>query len=319
MKILVTGSTGFLGRVLVRYLLPCKNYKLVLATRVGAKAVPSEVIHHVVRDISQATCWNNALNGVDVIIHCAARAHVMVEEVADPLEEYRKVNVYGTLKLARQAAGAGVKRFIFISSIKVNGETTTGLMPYLPEDKINPQDAYAISKAEAEDGLLKIAQETGMEIVIIRPPLVYGPGVKANFLNLVNLAKTVLPLPFGTVHNRRSLVYIDNLVDFIVKSIDHPAAENQIFLVSDGRDLTLRELVTLLRSAMGKSANLIPVPVFLFKLAGYVFRKQTLVDRLVGSLQVDSSKAKELLNWEPPFTVEQGIQSTVDDFMKGYK
>jgi UDP-glucose 4-epimerase len=312
MNILITGISGFVGLNL---------YKKIQGniTAIGRNSIGVIEIPFFLKTIGPDTDYSDCLMNQHVVIHCAARTHIMHEPSLDPLTEFRQVNCFGTLNLARQAAEAGVKRFIFISSIKVNGETTTGLKPYLPEDKVNPQDAYGTSKAEAEEGLLKISQETGMEVVIIRPPLVYGPGVKANFLNLIKLARTALPLPFGDVRNRRSMIYVGNLVDFIVRSIDHPRAANQIFLIADGQDLSLTALLVLLRRAMGKSARLVPIPILIFKWAGYVFRKQELIDRLVGSLQVDSKKAEELLDWKPPYTVEQGIQITVNDFIKSDK
>ena len=243
----------------------------------------------------------------------------MNEEVADPLAEYRRVNVDGTLNLARQAADAGVKRFIYISSIKVNGESTSGRVPFTEKDTAKPLDPYGVSKYEAEEGLKKIATETGMGFVIIRPPLVYGAGVKANFLNLLKLSNTGFPLPFASVKNKRSMVFVENLVDFIVQCIDHPAATNQTFLISDSHDFSLSGLLKLIRNSMNKSTKLIPVPVFFFKLAGLIFRKKDVVDRLVGDLQVDSSKAMSLLGWTPPYNVGQGIQATVDSFLENNK
>jgi|TARA_B110000211_G_C14093313_1_gene560835 nucleoside-diphosphate-sugar epimerase len=272
-----------------------------------------------IKEINENTDWTQGLLGQNVVIHCAARAHVMNEEVADLLSAYRQVNVDGTLNLARQAADAGVKRFIYLSSIKVNGESTSGNVPFTEEGLVNSLDPYGVSKLEAEEGLKKIATETGMEVVLIRPPLVYGTGVKANFLNLLKLSNTGLPLPFGMVKNKRSMVYVENLVDFIVKCIDHPAAANKTFLISDNHDLSLSGLLKLIRNSLNKPSRLIPVPSFLFKLAGLIFRKQDVVDRLVGDLQVDTSKAMSLLDWKPPYTVEQGIQATVDSFLKDNK
>src|SRR5690606_19501036 len=207
------------------------------------------------------------------------------------------------------------KRFVYISSIKVNGESTTSMAAFTETDSAKPEDPYGVSKHEAEEGLRLLAQETGLEVVIIRPPLVYGPGVKANFLSLIKLSATKLPLPFGAVNNHRSMVYVGNLVDLIVRCINHPAAANQTFLVSDGEDVSLRNLVTYIRLCFGRSPRLLPVPVGLFKLAGALTGKRGVVDRLVGDLQVDSTKARALLEWAPLFTVTQGIEATVADFM----
>ena len=312
-KVLVTGSTGFVGSVLLTELKKLPEFRVFSAVRSAVSPASDNVV--VVGNIDGTTDYSSALNGVVVVVHAAARAHIMRDEVADPLAEYRKVNVEGTLNLAKQAVAAGVKRFVYISSIKVNGESTTGLSAFTEADSAKPEDPYGVSKHEAEEGLRLLAQETGLEVVIIRPPLVYGPGVKANFLSLVKLSTTGVPLPFGAVNNHRSMVYVGNLVSFIIRCIQHPAAANQTFLVSDGEDVSLRNLVTYIRLCLGRSPRLLPVPVGLFKLAGALTGKRGVVDRLVGDLQVDSSKARTLLEWVPPFTVSQGIAATVADFM----
>ncbi|AXO61394.1 NAD-dependent epimerase/dehydratase family protein [Pseudomonas sp. phDV1] len=311
--ILLTGSTGFVGSALLSELKKFPDFRVISAVRSAVSPASDDVV--VVGNIDGTTDYSSALNGVDVVVHSAARAHIMRDEVADPLAEYRTVNVEGTLNLAKQAVAAGVKRFVYISSIKVNGENTTGLQAFTESDSAKPEDPYGVSKYEAEEGLRLLAQETGLEIVIIRPPLVYGPGVKANFLSLVKLSATELPLPFGSVNNHRSMVYVGNLVSFIIHCIRHPAAANETFLVSDGEDVSLRNLVTYIRLCLGRSPRLLPVPVGLFKLAGVLTGKRGMVDRLVGDLQVDSSKARSLLGWVPPYTVEQGIAATVADFM----
>jgi nucleoside-diphosphate-sugar epimerase len=311
--VLLTGSTGFVGSALLAELKKLPEFQVVSAVRSAVSPASDDVV--VVGNIDGTTDYSSALNGVDVVVHAAARAHIMRDEVSDPLAEYRKVNVEGTLSLAKQAVAAGVKRFVYISSIKVNGESTTGLPAFTESDSVKPEDPYGVSKQEAEEGLRLLAQETGLEVVIIRPPLVYGPGVKANFLSLLKLSATGLPLPFGAVNNKRSMVYVGNLVDLIVRCIDHPAAANETFLVSDGEDVSLRNLVTYIRLCLGRSPRLLPVPVGLFKLAGALTGKRGMVDRLVGDLQVDSSKVRTLLGWVPPYTVEQGIAATVADFM----
>src|SRR5690606_14952108 len=311
--VFLTGSTGFVGSALLSELQKSPGYRVVCALRSAVSPASDDVV--VVGNIDGTTDYSSALNGVDVVIHAAARAHIMRDEVSDPLAEYRKVNVDGTLNLARQAVAAGVKRFVYISSIKVNGESTTGLSAFTEADSAKPEDPYGVSKHEAEEGLRLLAQETGLEVVIIRPPLVYGLGVKANFLSLVKLSASGLPLPFGSVKNKRSMVYVGNLVSFIIHCIQHPMAANQTFLVSDGEDVSLRNLVTYIRLCLGRSPRLLPVPVGLFKLAGALTGKRGVVDRLVGDLQVDSTKARTLLEWVPPFTVSQGIEATVADFM----
>ncbi|MGI1677501.1 MAG: SDR family oxidoreductase [Cellvibrionaceae bacterium] len=314
MKIVLTGATGFVGGHLYRSLLHHDVHVI-------GRSKPSETLdsHFFQALIEKNIDFSNVLLSTDILIHCAARAHVMKDEEADPLHTYREVNTAGTLNLAHQAALAGVKRFIFISSIKVNGETTNSSSPFSEQDLPAPQDPYGVSKMEAEAGLRLIAEETGMEVVIIRPPLVYGPGVKANFLSLIKLARMKIPLPFGGIKNARSMIYVDNLVDFIICCIDNPAAKNQTFLISDGKDLSLSDLLILMRRAMGKSPSLFPVPIILFKIAGAVTGKRAFVERLFGSLQVDSTKAHELLGWKPPYTVEQGIQNTIDSFCESNK
>lgn len=309
MKILVTGVTGFLGRSLI----PKLPYKIVGISRNASDELPFPV-HKL--DIGPNVDFRTSLGGADVVIHCAARVHVMNDSSSDPLNSFREVNTLGTLNLAKQAADARIKRFIFISSIKVNGESTKKGAQFSSADEHQPEDPYGISKSEAEMGLLKIAKDTGMEVIIIRPPLVYGPGVKGNFFSLLKLAKMPLPLPFGAIRNKRSMVYVENLVDLIVTCIDHPKAANKVFLASDGDDLSLTRLLALVRKAMGRAKMLIPVSAFVFALVGRVVNRSDVVDRLIGNLQVDSNETKKALNWEPPYTVEQGIQATVDDFLR---
>lgn len=267
-------------------------------------------------DLASDAHWQNALHGVHIVLHCAARVHVMNDQSTDPLTEFRRVNVEGTLRLARQAAAAGVKRFIYLSSIKVNGEGTHLGAPYLADAQPAPTDPYGISKMEAEQGLLALAAETGMQVVIIRPVLVYGPGVKANFLSMMRWLQKGVPLPFGAIHNSRSLVALDNLVDLIAICIDHPAAANQTFLVSDGEDLSTTELLRRMGVALGKPARLLPVPSRLLEVAAAILGKQALAQRLCGSLEVDISKARELLNWTPPVNVEDALRKTASYFLE---
>jgi len=232
----------------------------------------------------------------------------MRDEVDDPLAEYRKVNVEGTLNLARQAVAAGVRRFVFLSSIKVNGEATAPGNPFHADDVPSPEDAYGVSKLEAEQGLILLAAETDMEMVIIRPPLVYGPGVKGNFASMIKLIDKGVPLPLGAIYNKRSLVGIGNLVDLIIRCINYPAAANQVFLAGDGEDLSTTELLRAVGKAMGKSARLIPVPAGLLQFGATILGKRAMAQRLLGSLQVDISKTCELLDWKPPYRVEEGLR-----------
>lgn len=310
MKILLTGSTGFLGSALALMLESLGQHTVSYALRRVDFANHSR--RFIVGDINAETNYSKALNGIDVVIHAAAITRVIK---GNHLSLYRTVNVDGTLNLARQASKAGIKRFIFISSIKTLGESTTNSPSFTEDTLPNPLDFYGSSKYEAEVALKKVAAETGMELVIIRPPLVYGPGVRANFNSLLKLCAKPIPLPFGSVNNKRSMIYIGNLVDFIIKCIDHPAAAGQTLLVSDGKDVSLRYLITVIRSELGRSPSVFPIPIAFFKLVGIYTCRRQVVDRLIGDLQVDSSKACSLLGWAPPYTVEQGIAATVADFM----
>jgi nucleoside-diphosphate-sugar epimerase len=303
LKILVTGASGFVGRTLRNKVASSSKFDVTGAVRSGVQACD-----FAVGNLDGQTNWQLPLDDRDIVIHTAARAHVMKDEVPDPLAEYRKVNVEGTLNLARQSAEAGVRRFIFISSIKVNGEQTTQGKPFTADDVPAPEDPYGVSKLEAEAGLYEIASETGMEVVIIRPPLVYGPGVKGNFASMIKLVEKGLPLPLGAIHNKRSLVALDNLVDLIITCIDHPAAANQVFLAGDGQDVSTSELLRGVGRAMGKPARLIPVPAGMLMFGAGLLGKKAVAQRLLGSLQVDISKARNLLGWEPPLSVEEGLR-----------
>lgn len=305
MNVLLTGATGFLGRRLAFKINSLTDFYLTSVVRSQSALAYGQRIY--VDQIDGDTDWRSALIDKDLIIHTAAKVHVMNDEAQDALKEYRQVNVNGTLNLARQAAQNGVKRFIFISSIKVNGDHTTLRLRYTAEDSPKPEDAYGNSKWEAERGLLQIAAETRMEVVIIRPPLVYGPGVKGNFSNLIKLVKKGIPLPFGDVNNKRSLVSLDNLVDLIIVCISHPKAANQTFLAGDGQDLSTTELLTGIANAAGVPSRLIPISCSLLMFFALILGKKKEAQRLLGSLQVDISKAQDLLGWEPPLTVEEGL------------
>ena len=285
---------------------------LAVAVRKGGQLWPVQVRPIVTGDLNSSTDWSIALEGVSVLVHNAARVHVMNNTAAGPLVEFRAVNVDGTLNLARQAAAAGVKRFVFVSSVKVNGESTLPGRAFTEADAPNPQDAYGQSKHEAEQGLRQISADTGMEVVIIRPPLVYGPGVKANFAALMRAVQRAWPLPLGAVHNQRSLVALDNLVDFIITCITHPQAANQTFLASDGHDLSTTELVRGMARAAGVPARLLPVPVLALQLGATLLGKGVAVQRLCGNLQVDIFKARSLLGWLPPVSVEEGFRRAVE-------
>ena len=305
MKILVTGANGFVGKSLCAEL-SLRGHAVRMASRVAVDEFANfeQVISG---SIGPDTNWLSALNDLDAVIHLAARVHVMKDTAADPLAEFRKVNVAGTLNLARQAAAMGIKRFVFLSSVKVNGEYTLSGQAFTELDIAAPQDAYGVSKHEAEMGLRQIALTTGMEVVIIRPPLVYGPGVKANFAALMRAVQRGWPFPLGTVHNQRSLVALGNLVDFIVACTVHPHAANQTFLVSDGQDLSAAELVQGLARAASVSAYLLPVPVWVLQAAAALAGKGDAMQRLCGNLQVDTSKARKLLDWMPPVSVNDGL------------
>lgn len=305
--ILLTGATGFIGRRLCQ-VLPKDKIRLMVRRRLTDKSFES-----FVSSIDRSAQYGEALRGVDVVIHTAGRAHVMKDDSDDPLTIYREVNTAGTINLAKQAAAHGVKRFIYLSSIKVNGEFTAVDKPFTPNGIVAPIEPYAISKAEAEQQLRSISKETDMEIVIIRPPLVYGPAVKANFALMMKLAQRNFPLPLGAIHNKRSFVALDNLVDLILTCIKHPDAGNKTFLVSDDHDLSTTELFQIMTRAGGNEPRLIPVPQKWLKLGGRILGKQLVIERLCGNLQVDITYTKSTLNWQPPLSVEEGIKRCFDD------
>ncbi len=309
-KTLITGAAGFVGRALCESL-AAKGLTVRAAVRRPAAGIPhvdtSE--QFVTGDITGKTDWRSALAGCDAVVHLAGRVHVMRDRAVDALSLYRAVNKDGTLNLARQAVDAGVKRFIFASTIKVNGEGQEA--PYRESDRPMPQDAYAVSKWEAEQGLRDLAERTGLELVVLRFPLVYGPGVGANFLRMIRMVDRGLPLPFGRVQNRRSLVYVKNLSDAIAACLTHLGAAGKTFLVSDGEDVSTPELIRRLARALGRSDPLVAVPVKWLRWAGMLAGRRKEVDRLLGSLIVDSSAVRQDLGWSPPFSMGVGLAETV--------
>jgi len=307
-KVLITGCTGFVGKLLVRTI-QAQGHDVVRAVR---QAQPDSVL---ISTVDGNTSWLEALRGCDSVVHLAARVHVMNDKSTDPLREFRRVNVEGTVHLARQAAAAGVRRFVFLSSVKVNGEATQEGRPFTADDAPAPGDPYGVSKHEAEQALRQIAAETGMEVVIIRPPLVYGPGVKANFESMMCWLARGVPLPLAAVtENRRSLVALDNLVDLIMTCLNHPAAANQTFLVSDGEDISTAELLKRMGAAMGRPARLFHMPPALLKLGSTLLNKRAIYQRLCGSLQLDIAKTRQLLGWTPPVSVDAGLRRAAEGF-----
>lgn len=306
-RFLVTGANGFVGKSLCRAL-TAKGFEVIRVSRKTSddNAVP-------VGDINGTTDWSPILHGVDVVIHLAAHVH-QTEAPATASGIFHEVNAAGTANLAKQAASAKVKRFVFVSSIKVNGEQTEEGQPFKETDVPRPEDAYGISKLEAELALPQIAEETGMEIVVVRPPLVYGPGVKANFLNLLKLITRDIPLPLGAIKNGRSLIYVENLVDALVLSATHPNAGGETYLVSDGPAVSTSALIKSLSEALGKKGRIFFLPLAPLRLLSRLLNKSSQFDKLVQSLEVDSSKIRRQLGWSPPYTTQQGLLETANWF-----
>jgi UDP-N-acetyl-alpha-D-quinovosamine dehydrogenase len=304
-QVLVTGANGFVGKALCRKLLSA-GHAVTAAVRSASADVADEISSIVVGDVNAQTDWQEALTETEVVVHLAARVHVMVDKAQDPLAAFQEVNVAGTRNLALQAAAKGVQRLIFLSSIKVNGEHNNN--PFTADDTAAPQDPYAVSKWEAEQLLQGISHDTGMGVVIIRPPLVYGPGVKGNLQRLCQLIQTGVPLPFGLIKNKRSMVNLDNLCDLIALCTEHQQAAGELFLVSDDDDLSTPGLIRIMANELQCSVRLLPVPVFMLYFMGKIIGKEPEIDRLCDSLQVDIQKTMRVLGWQPPYSVQHGIR-----------
>jgi nucleoside-diphosphate-sugar epimerase len=318
MKILITGSSGFLGNAL-QIELKKRGFLYRCITRQDKSFLKNKLQNEenfFVEDINSHTDWSKPLYNIKCVIHCAARAHIINEKEVDSLAAYRKINVEGTRNLAEQASIAGVKRLVFISSIGVNGPFTGNSTFFSHNDYPVPVDNYAISKLEAEQALKEVSAKTGLEVVIIRPPSIYGPGVKGNFLRLLNLINYGLPLPFGRINNLRSYIGLDNLVDFIICCMEHPKASGQIFLVSDGVDLSTRDLIKKISIIMKKNIFFFPVPIFLLRFLSYIIGKHKDLERLVNSLQIDYSWSTKILGWSPPKSLEHGLIKMTESYLK---
>jgi nucleoside-diphosphate-sugar epimerase len=313
MRVLVTGATGFVGGALARQLTENHEFDGVIAAVRRNTAICSGIKRQVlIGDLTTTTDWSLALQNVDAVVHCAGRVHMIHDNANNSFDAYRQVNVAGTLNLARQASHTGVRRFLFVSSIKVNGDNTISGQPYTADDVPSPTDPYGVSKLEAEQGLRDIEAQTGMEVVIVRAPLVYGPGVKANFAAMMRWVARGVPLPLGDIHNARSMVALGNLLDLLATCLKHPAAAGQTFLVSDGQDVSTTDLLRYTAKAMGKRAFLLPVPTSVLLLGATLLGKHALAQRLCGSLQVDINKTRRLLCWNPPLTLDQGLKEAVE-------
>ncbi|MBU3595991.1 SDR family oxidoreductase [Polynucleobacter sp. 86C-FISCH] len=310
---LVTGASGFVGKALCNYAAGY-DFQVSAVTRTPNE-FGNNIQNIVCDDFSAAGSLLEGMRGVDVVVHLAARVHVMQESSDDALAAYRAVNVDLTLNLAKQAAAAGVKRFIYMSSIKVNGEKTPVGRAFSADDIPAPEDPYGVSKMEAEQALFELSKSTGMEIVVIRPPLIYGPEVGANFMAMMRWLARRVPLPLGAIDNRRSMVALDNLLNLILACTSHPKASGQVFLVSDDQDVSVTQLLMRLAHAMKVPAILLPVPSVIIKFAAVMLNKASVAQRLCDNLQVDIAKTKEMLNWTPPLSLDEGLQVTADWYL----
>jgi nucleoside-diphosphate-sugar epimerase len=314
MRVLVTGANGFVGRAILDRLGTEPRFRLRAALRDATSGLRGDV-EIVSGGLARDTDWSAALRGCELLVHTAARVHVMRDVADDSLTEYRSVNVEGTARLAEQAVTAGVRRFVFLSSIKVNGEHTQAGRPFRPEDSPAPVDPYGVSKLEAEERLREIGSRSKLEVVVIRPVLVYGPGVKANFLTMMRAIHRGVPLPLGAVRNRRSLVALDNLVDLVLRTLDHAAAPGGTFFVSDDEDLSTPDLLRRMGEALGRPPRLLPVPVPWLRRVAATVGKGDVVRRLTDCLQVDVSETKRVLEWVPPLSVDAALRKTASHFL----
>lgn len=313
-RVLVTGGAGFIGRAVCPALLAA-GFEVSVASRNPREAEKLRGVEiRPIPNVGAGTDWSAALRDVDAVVHMAARVHVMDERAAEPLAEFRRVNSEGTLKLAEDAALAGVARFVYLSSIKVMGESTLPGLPFREDQEPRPRDPYGISKWEAEQAVMAVAAETDMEAVVLRPPLVYGPHVKGNFLSLMERCEGGPTLPLGSIDNRRSLLYVGNLADAVVASLVEPGAAGRTFLVRDGEDLATPDLVRRVSAALGARARLLSVPGFLLRLGGILTGRGGQVSRLLDSLTVDDANIRDTLGWVPPYSVAEGLEATADWF-----
>ncbi|MFH0799360.1 MAG: NAD-dependent epimerase/dehydratase family protein [Pseudomonadota bacterium] len=325
-KILVTGANGFVGRKLCS-VLQMRGCDVRAAIRCHAERNEAAVAHHdrlsvsdvvAVGDIGSDTVWSDALKNVEVVVHLAARVHIMQEMSKNPLESFRSVNVLGSKKLAEEAARRGIRRFVYISSISIHGNST-GERAYVEGDEAQPHSPYAVSKWEGELALRNVAEKTGFELVIVRPPLVYGPGVGGNFLRLMKWADKGFPLPLGRVHNLRSFIGIENLVELLVRCVEHPRAAGETFLVADGGDLSTPDLMRRVAKLLGRPARIVPFPVSFLRWGAKVFGQEDVLDRLCNCLQVDAGKAIRLLGWKPLMSLDEGLERTTGWYVEEYR
>lgn len=315
MKILVTGANGFVGSALIAQL-ALQGYQLLAHSRAKVQpSMPNQDIGTVDGAFENIAEWQHSLAGCHAVVHTAARVHQVQDASSNPLQDYRLVNVNHSLSVARAAHQQGIKRFIYLSSIKVNGEWTQADQPFTADRAPAPVDPYGISKHEAEQALMQLAKETGMEVVIIRPPLIYGPGVKANFFSMMRWLNRGVPLPLGAIHNHRSLLGLGNLLDLVMVCLAHPHAANQTFLASDGHDVSTTELLTMMGQALGKPARLVKVPQTWLETAAQLVGRPGIAQRLCGNLAVDISKTRNLLGWQPPVSLEAGLRETAAHFL----
>jgi len=314
MHFVVTGASGFVGRELTREILS-RGHSATVVVRRESQSFEDDRVSEIVRSMDRHTDWKEVLVGCDVIVHLAAKVHVMKKLQGSDLQQFSEVNFHATMNLARQAVRCGVKRFIFLSSVKVNGEATALGKPFLESDPVAPSDPYAVSKRDAERELLALSETEGMDVVIIRSPLVYGPGVKANFRGLIKIVEIGIPLPIALVDNARSMVFLGNLIDFILLCSEHPKAKNQTFFVSDGKDVSTPQLIKRIAHHFGRTARLVSVRQEILRFVSRTLGLLPVYNRLVGNLQVSIDKAHTLLEWIPPFTFDQGIETVIESHL----